>query len=81
VNLAESIGSRLTYFNELEVISKVFDTPGEVVVLSEPFVPMLARLDECLEYVQSHVRATPSFFSSLWSPTFLGGSELIIFFF
>ena len=57
MNLAESIGSRLTYFNELEVISKVFDTPGEVIVLSEPFVPMLARLDECLEYVQSHVRS------------------------
>lgn len=53
--MAENLAIRLSYFNELEPIAKLFASPGDQVCLDEKFVPMLLHLDECLAFVQSHV--------------------------
>lgn len=50
VNRAESINSKLAFFNELERISSKLGSPT-LTVTSESFVPMLSRLDECIAYV------------------------------
>ncbi|TPX56813.1 hypothetical protein PhCBS80983_g04242 [Powellomyces hirtus] len=54
--MAENLGSRLSYFNEIEPITKFFASPGEEVCLDDRFVPMLLRLDECLSFVQAHMQ-------------------------
>ncbi|KAJ3010421.1 Golgi transport complex subunit 3 [Thoreauomyces humboldtii] len=54
--MADNLGSRLAYFNEIEPIAKFFAAPGEEVCLDDRFVPMLLRLDECIAFVQSHMQ-------------------------
>ncbi|KAJ3161949.1 Golgi transport complex subunit 3 [Geranomyces michiganensis] len=54
--MADSLSSRLSYFNEIEPITKFFASPGDNVCLDDRFVPMLLRLDECLTFVQSHMQ-------------------------
>ncbi|KAI7808344.1 conserved oligomeric Golgi complex subunit 3 [Triplophysa rosa] len=56
VDLARSIQEKLSYFNELENINTKLNSPT-LSVNSEGFIPMLSKLDECVEYVSSH----PSF--------------------
>uniref|UniRef100_A0A3Q4MJ41 Conserved oligomeric Golgi complex subunit 3 n=1 Tax=Neolamprologus brichardi TaxID=32507 RepID=A0A3Q4MJ41_NEOBR len=56
VDLAESIQQKLSYFNELENINTKLNSPT-LSVNSEGFIPMLSKLDDCIEYVSSH----PSF--------------------
>uniref|UniRef100_A0A3Q2CU20 Conserved oligomeric Golgi complex subunit 3 n=1 Tax=Cyprinodon variegatus TaxID=28743 RepID=A0A3Q2CU20_CYPVA len=53
VNLAESIQQKLSYFNELENINTKLNSPT-LSVNSEGFIPMLSKLDDCIEYVSSH---------------------------
>ncbi|KAJ8349914.1 hypothetical protein SKAU_G00250440 [Synaphobranchus kaupii] len=53
VDLAESIQQKLSYFNELENINTKLNTPT-VSVNSDGFIPMLSKLDDCIEYVSSH---------------------------
>ncbi|XP_051999085.1 LOW QUALITY PROTEIN: conserved oligomeric Golgi complex subunit 3-like [Xyrauchen texanus] len=53
VDLAESIQEKLSYFNELENINTKLNSPT-LSVNSEGFIPVLSRLDECIEYVSSH---------------------------
>ncbi|MCI4377991.1 hypothetical protein PGIGA_G00209910 [Pangasianodon gigas] len=53
VDLAESIQQKLSYFNELENINTKLNSPT-LSVNSEGFVPMLSKLDDCIEYVSSH---------------------------
>uniref|UniRef100_A0A671T1Y6 Conserved oligomeric Golgi complex subunit 3 n=1 Tax=Sinocyclocheilus anshuiensis TaxID=1608454 RepID=A0A671T1Y6_9TELE len=53
VDLAESIQQKLSYFNELENINTKLNSPT-LSVNSEGFIPMLSKLDECIEYVSSH---------------------------
>lgn len=53
VDLAESIQEKLSYFNELENINTKLNS-STLSVNSEGFVPMLSKLDECIEYVSSH---------------------------
>ncbi|KAL7881188.1 hypothetical protein AOLI_G00080360 [Acnodon oligacanthus] len=53
VDLAESIQQKLSYFNELETINTKLNSPT-LSVNSEGFVPMLSKLDDCIEYVSSH---------------------------
>ncbi|KAJ3085200.1 Golgi transport complex subunit 3, partial [Quaeritorhiza haematococci] len=55
VNVAEQLSSKLAYFSELEPITKLFSSPGDVC-LDERFIPTLKRLDECLSFVGSHLR-------------------------
>ncbi|XP_073710841.1 conserved oligomeric Golgi complex subunit 3 isoform X2 [Misgurnus anguillicaudatus] len=56
VELAKSIQEKLSYFNELENINTKLNSTT-LSVNSEGFIPMLSKLDECVEYVSSH----PSF--------------------
>uniref|UniRef100_A0A8C9WXK3 Conserved oligomeric Golgi complex subunit 3 n=1 Tax=Sander lucioperca TaxID=283035 RepID=A0A8C9WXK3_SANLU len=53
VDLAESIQQKLSYFNELENINTKLNS-STLSVNSEGFIPMLSKLDDCIEYVSSH---------------------------
>lgn len=53
VNAAESINSKLGYFNELDRISTKLNLPT-CSVNSEGFLPILSQLDECIEYLNKH---------------------------
>ncbi|XP_072033720.1 conserved oligomeric Golgi complex subunit 3-like isoform X2 [Amphiura filiformis] len=53
VNKAESISGRLSYFNELERINQKLSSPA-FSVSSESFVPLLAKLDECIAYITAN---------------------------
>ncbi|KAG7467404.1 hypothetical protein MATL_G00153240 [Megalops atlanticus] len=53
VDLAESIQQKLSYFNELENINTKLNSPT-LSVNSDGFIPMLSKLDDCIEYVSSH---------------------------
>ncbi|XP_065889132.1 conserved oligomeric Golgi complex subunit 3-like [Dysidea avara] len=51
-NVAESITTKLSYFNELDKIGQKLNLPA-LSVTSDSFVPMLARLDECIAFIQN----------------------------
>ncbi|XP_062862098.1 conserved oligomeric Golgi complex subunit 3 isoform X2 [Trichomycterus rosablanca] len=53
VQLAESIQQKLSYFNELENVNTKLNS-STLSVNSESFIPMLSKLDDCIEYVSSH---------------------------
>lgn len=53
--LAEGLAARLEYFNQLEPIAKLFNSPGDDICLQPDFIPMLVKLDECIKYMQDHV--------------------------
>ncbi|XP_034993262.2 conserved oligomeric Golgi complex subunit 3 [Zootoca vivipara] len=53
VDLAENIQQKLSYFNELENINTKLNSPT-LSVNSDGFIPMLAKLDDCLAYISSH---------------------------
>lgn len=50
------MASKLSYFHQLEAATRLVNTPGDDVCLRPEFAPMLAKLDECLDYVQQNVR-------------------------
>ncbi|KAI7904190.1 Sec34-like family-domain-containing protein [Cokeromyces recurvatus] len=52
--LADELRERLSYFNELEPIAKLLNSPGEDICLDKQFTPMLGKLDECIEYMKKH---------------------------
>uniref|UniRef100_A0A673YEI9 Conserved oligomeric Golgi complex subunit 3 n=1 Tax=Salmo trutta TaxID=8032 RepID=A0A673YEI9_SALTR len=54
VALTENIQQKLSYFNELENINTKLNPPT-LSVNSEGSIPKLLKLDECIEYVSSHV--------------------------
>ncbi|RDD46014.1 Conserved oligomeric Golgi complex subunit 3, partial [Trichoplax sp. H2] len=51
MTVAESINNKLSYFNELEKLSRKLSLPT-LSVTSEAFANILARLDECLSFLQ-----------------------------
>ncbi|XP_012680567.2 conserved oligomeric Golgi complex subunit 3 [Clupea harengus] len=53
VDLAETIQQKLSYFNELENINTKLNSPT-LSVNSEEFIPVLSKLDDCIEYVSSN---------------------------
>ncbi|KAL8706647.1 MAG: hypothetical protein Q9225_007928 [Loekoesia sp. 1 TL-2023] len=56
--LADGINHNLKYYSFLEPVTRRLNAPGAGnFVRSEEFSYMLARLDECLEYMAAHVRA------------------------
>ena len=56
--LADQIGENLQYYNYLEPITRKLNAPGAGnFVRGKDFSDMLARLDECLEYMGAHVSA------------------------
>ena len=55
--LADDIGENLQYYSYLEPITRRLNAPGAGnFVRAREFSDMLARLDECLEYMTVHVR-------------------------
>ena len=55
--LADDIGENLQYYSYLEPITRRLNAPGAGnFVRGREFSDMLARLDECLAYMTSHVR-------------------------
>ena len=54
VNVAESISCKLSYFNELEKIGSHLSSPT-LSVTAESFVATLARLDECINFIEQNV--------------------------
>ena len=56
-NLADDLEKNLKYYNYLEPVTRRLNAPGAgSFVRSKEFSEMLTRLDECLEYMASHVR-------------------------
>ncbi|KAG0208884.1 Golgi transport complex subunit 3 [Mortierella sp. GBA30] len=53
--LANTMASKLSYFHQLEAVTRLFNTPGEDICLRPEFAPMLSKLDECLDYVQQNL--------------------------
>ncbi|KAI7868135.1 Sec34-like family-domain-containing protein [Spinellus fusiger] len=53
-SLADSLAERLAYFNHLEPIAKLFNSPGDDICLKPEFISMLQTLDECIDYMQQH---------------------------
>ncbi|KAF8981652.1 Golgi transport complex subunit 3 [Entomortierella lignicola] len=54
--LADLMASKLSYFHQLEAVTRLFNSPGDDVCLRPEFVPMLSKLDECLDYVQQNLK-------------------------
>lgn len=64
IEFADALRSKLDYFDQLEkvaeefqagvIISSASDPSGQRVAPREQVMPMLKRLDDCLEFVQSH---------------------------
>ncbi|KAI8330814.1 Sec34-like family-domain-containing protein [Choanephora cucurbitarum] len=52
--LADGLASQLEYFNRLEPIAKLFNSPGDDICLNPEFIPMLEQLDQCLDYMEQH---------------------------
>lgn len=50
------MASKLSYFQQLETVARLFNVQGEDVCLRPEFSSTLAKLDECLDYVQNNVR-------------------------
>ncbi len=56
-NLADALEHNLKYYNYLEPVTRRLNAPGAGnFVRSKEFSDMLARLDDCLEYMTAHVR-------------------------
>ncbi|XP_033099795.1 conserved oligomeric Golgi complex subunit 3-like [Anneissia japonica] len=53
VNKAETISSKLSYFNELERINTKLSSPT-FSVSGDSLVPVLSKLDECITYISSN---------------------------
>ncbi|KAI5674145.1 hypothetical protein M9H77_14509 [Catharanthus roseus] len=53
ITFANSLHSKLNYFDELENVATSFYSPS-MNVSNENFLPLLKRLDECISYVESN---------------------------
>ncbi|XP_064456562.1 conserved oligomeric Golgi complex subunit 3-like isoform X2 [Ornithodoros turicata] len=53
MNAAESIAEKLRYFSEFDELSQKIGSL-DINVLSEGFVPILTRLDECIGYLEAN---------------------------
>ena len=55
--LANGLDLNLKYYNFLEPVTRRLNAPGAgSFVRSKEFSEMLARIDECLDYMTAHVR-------------------------
>ncbi|CAN8021409.1 unnamed protein product [Ixodes persulcatus] len=53
MNAVETIAEKLRYFTELDTLSQKIGSPN-TSVLSETFIPLLTRLDECIHYLETN---------------------------
>ena len=59
IDLADNLKQNLKYYDYLEPVTRRLNAPGAGnFVRSQEFSAMLARLDECLEYMAAHVSMT-----------------------
>ena len=49
------LAHRLAFFTFLESAQRLLNSPKSDLVLSEEFLPMVKRLDECIGYLGEHV--------------------------
>lgn len=57
LTISETLSQRLSYFASLEPATRMLNAPGAASqVTSADFIPMIERIDECLAYLQAHVR-------------------------
>lgn len=64
--LSDDIEENLRYYLYLEPITKRLNAPGAGnYVRSKEFTEMLSNLDNCLEYMQAHVRLLTRFLPHL----------------
>ncbi|KAL9633599.1 MAG: hypothetical protein Q9164_004602 [Protoblastenia rupestris] len=67
--LADDLDHNLNYYNYLEPVTRRLNAPGAgSFVRSKEFSEMLARIDECLEYMAAHKAAKPQGISNLPIP-------------
>ena len=62
VNVAESISNKLSYFTELDRVGSRLNS-ATLSVTSDSFVATLARLDECISFIEKHVSTSCIFFT------------------
>jgi hypothetical protein len=56
-SIATALSDRLAYFRRLDQAQRVLSSPGEAEIVNNPeFLPMIERLDLCLEFMKSNVR-------------------------
>lgn len=56
--LANDLDYNLKFYNYLEPVTRRLNAPGAgSLVRSQDFSEMLARIDDCLEYMTNHVRS------------------------
>lgn len=59
IAISETLSTRLSYFASLEPATRALNAPGAASQVTGPdFIPMIDRVDECLAYLQSHVRSS-----------------------
>ncbi|KAI8902930.1 Sec34-like family-domain-containing protein [Globomyces pollinis-pini] len=54
MSVNEDISNKLAYFNELDSILQLLNTPGETIVVEAGFSTMLQKVDQCLAFVTDH---------------------------
>jgi hypothetical protein len=53
--VADEIAQKLEYYQALEGVAKLLNSPGEDLVLDVNFLPMLQKLDKSLQFVTDNV--------------------------
>ena len=65
-SLADNVGENLQYYSFLEPITRKLNAPGAGnFVRGREFSDMLARLDECLDYMNNHVGTLAKLITSI----------------
>jgi hypothetical protein len=54
ISASEDISKKLSYYTDLETISKTLNQSGEDLVLTQNFIPILTRLDNSIKFVKDH---------------------------
>lgn len=56
VSLSRDLKQRLVYFNDLDGISKSLNSADPELVLKPSFISTINRIDECILFLEAHVR-------------------------
>ena len=73
VNVAESISNKLSYFTELDRVGSRLNS-ATLSVTSDSFVATLARLDECISFIEKHVSIPAVYCYCLYTSTCMQNS-------
>ena len=66
-DLADNLKQNLKYYDYLDPVTRRLNAPGAGnFVRSQEFSDMLARLDECLEYMSAHVSVRVRILWIIW---------------